>query len=164
MAGTSDPGNPFLGWLAKTVDEHWPSRRMFCEDAGINSGGFSKILNGITDPEPPTLRRIADALLAKGLIKNRAELATRALFPDEEDVEAHERGQKPRSRDDEILARYKRAVRNLTPGEQDIALDMFEFLAGRLVEERDKKPARAPRGEEAEPNTAPRRRTGHANA
>ena len=94
MAGTSEPGNPFLGWLAKTVDEHWPSRRVFCEQAGINDGAFSKILSGKSDPEPPTLRRIADALLAKGLIKSRGELATRALFPEEEDVEVHERGQK----------------------------------------------------------------------
>lgn len=164
MAGTSEPGNPRMGWLAKTVDENWSSRRLFCEQAGINDGAFSKILSGKSDPEPPTLRRIADALLVKGLIKNRAELATRALFPDEEDTEAHERGHKPKGRDDEIFARYKRAVRNLTPGEQDIAIDMLEFLADRLVEERDKKPARTTRSEEAEPDPTPRRRTGPASA
>ena len=162
MAGTSDPGNPFLGWLAKTVDEHWLSRRQFCEEAGINAGGLSKILNGITDPEPPTLRRIADALLAKGLIASRGELAIRALFPDEEEnVEAHER-QKGQEREDDIFTRYKRAVRHLTPGEQDIAIDMFEFLAGRLVEERDKKPARAARGEDTERRAERGRRAGAA--
>lgn len=164
MAGTSEPGNPFLGWLAKIVDENWSSRRVFCEQAGINDGAFSKILSGKSDPEPPTLRRIADALLAKGLIKNRAELATRALFPDEEDVDVHERGHKSKGRDDEIFARYKRAVRDLTPGEQDIAIDMFEFLADRLVEERDKKPARAPRSEETKPDAIPRHKPGHASA
>ena len=71
---------------------------------------------------------------------------------------------KNKSREDEIFTRYKRAVRNLTPGEQDIAIDMFEFLADRLVEERDKKPARAARGEEAEPDSTPRRRASHAGA
>lgn len=137
---------------------------MFCEEAGINSGGFSKILNGIADPEPATLRRIADTLLAHKLIKSRGELATRAIFPEEEDTEAHERGQKPKGRDDEIFTRYKRAVRNLTPGEQDIAIDMLEFLADRLVEERDKKPARTTRSEEAESDPSTRRRTGPASA
>lgn len=119
------------------------------------------MLNGQSDPEPPTLRRIADALLSKDLIASRGELAIRALFPEEEDMRAHER-QKGKDREDDIYARYKRTVRHLTPGEQEIAIDMFEFLAGRLVEERDKKPARAARSEDTERRAERGRRAGHA--
>jgi transcriptional regulator with XRE-family HTH domain len=133
MAGTSEPGTLFLGWLAKTVDEHWPSRRKFCEESGIDPGGFSKLLNGQSAPEPPTLRRIADALLAKELIASRSELATRALFPEDEidaDGEAV----------DDLTARYRRALQPLTQSERQIVVDMLEFAAQRLLEARGRHP------------------------
>lgn len=60
MAGTTNEANQFIDWLAGTVEESWSSRRQFAEEAYIDPGGFSKILNRQTNYDVDTLKKIAD--------------------------------------------------------------------------------------------------------
>lgn len=60
MAGTNEDANLFTEWLAGTVKEMWTSNRQFAEEAYIDPGGFSKILNRQTNFDLDTLKKIAD--------------------------------------------------------------------------------------------------------
>lgn len=60
MAGTNEDANLFTEWLAGTVKEMWTSNRQFAEEAYIDPGGFSKILNRQTNFDLDTLKKVAD--------------------------------------------------------------------------------------------------------
>lgn len=153
MAGTTDMANPFVDWLRELLEERGLKRQWLIENASLDSGHLSRVMNRQTDATPEIIIKIARALeMDEAMLLEKAQV----IRPS---------GSAPEGKaEDAIYKRYKRATSKLTDREKDIAIDMFEFLAGRLVEERGKKPARMARSEEPEQNPAPRRRAGHAGA
>ena len=151
MAGTSDLANPFVDWLAELLKKQGHRRQWLIENASLDSGHLSRVMNRQVDATPEIILKIAHAL---GM--DEVELLKLAQFIRQDS------GTSQRNEVDEILERYRRITEGLTDKEKDIAIDMFEFLAGRLVEERDKKPARAARSEDTERRAERGRRAGHA--
>jgi len=153
MAGTSDMANPFVDWLRELLEAKGLKRQWLIENASLDSGHLSRVMNRQADATPEIIIKIARALeMDEAMLLEKAQV----IRPS---------GSTPEGKaEDAIYKRYQRATSKLTDREKDLAIDMFEFLAGRLVEERGKKPARTARGEESQPDPPTRRRTGHAGA
>jgi transcriptional regulator with XRE-family HTH domain len=62
VAGTSDTNNPFIPWLNQQLDELGVTRKSFCERAGIDPGGFSRIMKMQTDADISTIQKVVTAI------------------------------------------------------------------------------------------------------
>lgn len=145
--------NPFVDWLRELLEARGLKRQWLIENASLDSGHLSRVMNRQADATPEIIIKIARALeIDEAMLLEKAQV----IRPSESTPEG--------KAEDAIYKRYQRATSKLTDREKDLAIDMFEYLAGRLVEERGKKPTRASSSQEPKPDSTPRRRAGHAGA
>lgn len=114
--------------LLDKIRKGWSSTRVFAEQAGVDTGGLSRILGRKANAEPDTLEKLA---LALG--EDVAEFVADAYMLQRG---PHDRQKRGKSKREQAQHRYNRIRSRLTEDEEEATLNVMEALANEFVAKR----------------------------
>lgn len=114
--------------LLDKIRKGWSSTRVFAEQAGVDTGGLSRILGRKANAEPDTLEKLALAL-GEDVAEFVAEAYMLQRGP-------HDRQKRGKSKREQAQQRYNRLRSRLTEDEEEATLNVMEALAGEFIAKR----------------------------